>query len=56
MRNIEQRMQRYPGLSLGGGVLGAVGLPDCIASGETAASRAMEQVQDSSRRSARAAS
>ena len=56
MRNIEQRAQRYPGLSLGGGVLGAVGLPDCIASGETAASRAMEQVQDSSRRSARAAS
>jgi len=44
-RNIERLRGlavRRPGLILGGGTLGTVGLPDCIASGESAADQALD--------------
>ena len=46
-RNIERLRglaARRPGLILGGGSLGTVGLPDCIASGETAAGQALDSL------------
>lgn len=38
VRRTAERVARHPGLTLGGGASGAIGLPDCIRSGEDAAS------------------
>jgi oxygen-dependent protoporphyrinogen oxidase len=42
MKAMVERARRHPGLALAGGVMGAIGLPDCIASGEAAAESAFE--------------
>ncbi len=55
MQAIVERARRHPGLALCGGVLGAVGLPDCIATAEAAAVRAMEHAESLLQRAPRAA-
>lgn len=42
LRAIEARLPRVPGLFVAGGVTGAVGMPDCIATGEEAARQVVE--------------
>jgi len=42
---VAERVKAHPGLFLGGSATGAVGLPDCIRSGESAADRAAEYVK-----------
>ena len=44
LESIEARVADVPGLALAGGAVGAVGLPDCIASGERAAEDAVDFV------------
>ena len=53
MQTIVERVRRHPGLALSGGVLGAVGLPDCIATAEAAASDAMEHAESLWQRASR---
>ncbi len=55
MQAIVERSRRHPGLALCGGVLGAVGLPDCVASAEAAAASAMQHAESLWPRAARAA-
>ena len=55
MQAIVERARHHRGLSLCGGVLGAVGLPDCVASAEAAAGSAMEHLENFSQRASRAA-
>jgi oxygen-dependent protoporphyrinogen oxidase len=57
MTAMAERARRHPGLALAGGVMGAIGLPDCIASGQAAAESAFEHiVATAARRRERASS
>lgn len=42
MERIERRLEALPGVFLAGGAYHGIGIPDCIASGESAATRAAE--------------
>jgi len=42
---IEHLMKDLPGLYLAGAAWGGVGIPDCIASGQNAASKALDHLQ-----------
>jgi oxygen-dependent protoporphyrinogen oxidase len=44
LREIDERLQRLPGLYLAGAAYGGVGVPDCIQSGEIAAARVTERI------------
>jgi oxygen-dependent protoporphyrinogen oxidase len=44
LKKIEERLAEHPGLALAGNAYYGVGIPDCIASGERAAARILEQV------------
>ncbi len=48
-RRIATRLADHPGLEVAGGAVGAVGLPDCIRSGERAAERAFALVAEAPR-------
>ena len=52
LNSILERAKRYPGLFFSGAVVGAVGLPDCIASGERVAAEALELARTPSERAA----
>ncbi len=45
IESMRKQLARHPGLSIAGTSLGAFGLPDCIASGESAAAEAHESAQ-----------
>lgn len=45
LKKIEERLTQHPGLALAGNAYHGVGIPDCVASGERAAARILEQVQ-----------
>ncbi len=47
-RRIAARLADLPGLAVAGGAVGAVGLPDCIRSGERAAERVFARVAEAS--------
>jgi oxygen-dependent protoporphyrinogen oxidase len=44
VRRIRERLEALPGLFLAGSALGAVGIPDCVASGESAALSAVDSI------------
>jgi len=46
-QEIDRRQRRHPGLLLTGAVIGAFGLPDCVAAGESSALQALEHVLSS---------
>jgi oxygen-dependent protoporphyrinogen oxidase len=48
-RRIAMRLANHPGLEVAGGAVGAVGLPDCIRSGERAAERAFARLAEAPR-------
>jgi oxygen-dependent protoporphyrinogen oxidase len=42
---IDRRLAEHPGLYVAGNAYRGIGLPDCIASGETAATAALKYIQ-----------
>jgi len=51
LATIERRLAAHPGLSVAGNAYRGIGLPDCIASGEAAAEKALAFIQTLSERS-----